>query len=248
MQIAIVLYPGVTALDAIGPYEFLRSLPGAEIRFVGPEPGPVVADSGVLFLGVTHTYAETPRPDIVLVPGSGPSTASAMADTALIDWLRRVHETTQWTTSVCTGALILATAGILTGKPATTHWTVQRALGALGAEPRPEERIVRSGKVATAAGVSAGLDLGLWLVGEIAGRDHAEMVQLYIEYDPQPPFDSGHPSKARKEITDRAFALSRKIAFTPSQMRAGAVVAWRQTVERFRTRHAGTARRGYSGS
>ncbi|MBG0567605.1 DJ-1/PfpI family protein [Actinoplanes aureus] len=236
MQIAIVLYPGVTALDAIGPYEFLRSLPGAEVRFVGAEPGPIVADSGVLFLGVTHTYAETPRPDIVLVPGSGPSTASAMADTELIDWLRRVHETTQWTTSVCTGALILGAAGILTGKPATTHWTVQRALAAFGAEARKNDRIVRADKVATAAGVSAGLDLGLWLVGEIAGRDHAEIVQLYIEYDPQPPFDAGHPSKARKEITDRAYRLSRKIAFTPSQLGAVAVVAWRQTLTAFRSR------------
>jgi putative intracellular protease/amidase len=234
MQIAIVLYPGVTALDAIGPYEFLRSLPGAEVRFVGPEPGPVVADSGVLFLGITHTYAETPRPDIVLVPGSGPCTATAMADEDLLDWLRQVHETTRWTTSVCTGALILAAAGILAGKPATTHWTVQRALSAFGAEPRKEDRIVRAGKVATAAGVSAGLDLGLWLVGEIAGRDHAEIVQLYIEYDPQPPFDAGHPTKARKETVDRAFALSRRIAFTPSQMRAAAVVVWRRTLSAFR--------------
>ncbi|MEV6301420.1 DJ-1/PfpI family protein [Actinoplanes sp. NPDC051861] len=232
MQIAIVLYPGVTALDAVGPYEFLRSLPEAEVRFIGPEPGPVVTDSGVLHLGVTHTYAETPCPDIVLVPGSGPRTASAMADEELIGWLRKVHETTTWTTSVCTGALILATAGILTGKPATTHWSVQRALGAMGAEPRPDERIVRVGKVATAAGVSAGLDLGLWLVGEIAGRDHAEMVQLYIEYDPQPPFDSGHPSKARKEILDRANALGRRIAFTPTEMRAVAKVAWRKVFSR----------------
>ena len=134
------------------------------------------------------------------------------------------------------GLLVLGAAGILAGKPATTHWTVQSSLPAFGAEPRREDRIVRDGKVATAAGVSAGLDLGLWLVGEIAGRDHAEMVQLYIEYDPQPPYDSGHPSKARKEITDRAFKLSRKIAFTPSQMGAVAVVAWRQTLSAFRNR------------
>jgi transcriptional regulator GlxA family with amidase domain len=234
MQIAIVLYPGLTALDAIGPYEVLRFLPGAEVRFVGAEPGPVVADSGVLFLGVTHTYAETPTPDLVLVPGSGPRTATAMADKQLIEWLRRVHETTLWTTSVCTGSMILASAGILDGLPATTHWTVESALGAMGAKPRPGERIVRSGKIVTAAGVSAGLDLGLWLAGEIAGREHAEMIQLYIEYDPHPPFDAGHPSKASKAVTDRANALGRKVAMNPTEVRAIATVAWRRAIGRFR--------------
>jgi transcriptional regulator GlxA family with amidase domain len=241
MQIAIVLYPGLTALDAIGPYEVLRFLPGAEVRFVGAEPGPVAADSGVLFLGVTHTYAETPRPDVVLVPGSGPRTATTMADKELTAWLRQVHQTTQWTTSVCTGAMILAAAGILDGQPATTHWTVQSALAAMGAKPQRGERIVRSGKVATAAGVSAGLDLGLWLAGEIAGRDHAEMIQLYIEYDPHPPFDAGHPSKASKAVTDKANALARKIALNPSEARAVATIAWRRAIGRFRARNGATA-------
>jgi transcriptional regulator GlxA family with amidase domain len=236
MQIAIVLYPGLTALDAVGPYEVLRFLPDAEVRFVGAAPGPVAADSGVLFLGITHTFAETPRPDVVLVPGSGPRTATTMADRELTDWLQRVHRTTQWTTSVCTGAMILAAAGILDGKPATTHWTVQPALAAMGAEPRPAERIVRAGKVATAAGVSAGIDLGLWLAGEIAGREHAETIQLYIEYDPQPPFDTGHPSKAGTAVTGRAKALARRIALNPSEGRAVATIAWRRTVGRFRRR------------
>ena len=118
MQIAIVLYPGLTALDAVGPYEVLRLLPDAEVRFVAAAAGPVVTDSGVLFLGATHSYAETPSPDLVLVPGSGPRTATAMADTELLDWLQQVHETTRWTTSVCTGAMILAAAGILDGLPA----------------------------------------------------------------------------------------------------------------------------------
>jgi transcriptional regulator GlxA family with amidase domain len=195
-----------------------------------------VTDSGVLFLGVTHTYDETPRPDIVLVPGSGPRTATAMADERLIGWLRRVHETTQWTTSVCTGSMVLASAGILEGQPATTHWAVLRGLAAMGAKPRPGERIVHAGKVVTAAGVSSGIDLGLWLSGEIAGREHAEMVQLYIEYDPQPPFDAGSPAKADKATFDRASALSRRIAVNPSELRGVATVAWRRAIDGFRRR------------
>jgi transcriptional regulator GlxA family with amidase domain len=236
MQIAIVLYPGLTALDAIGPYEILRLLPGAEVRFVGATPEPVVADSGVLFLGVTHTYAETPNPDVVLVPGSGPRTATTMADQRLTGWLRRVHETTLWTTSVCTGAMILAAAGILDGQPATTHWQMQSGLAAMGAKVRRQERIVRAGKIVTAAGVSAGLDLGLWLAGEIAGREQAETIQLYIEYDPRPPFDAGHPSKASKTVIHNARTLGRKIAVNPSEMRAIPAVAWRRVLDRFRDR------------
>ncbi|BCJ41329.1 hypothetical protein GCM10010168_89110 [Actinoplanes ianthinogenes] len=233
MQIAIVLYPGMTALDAIGPYEILRFLPDAELRFVGAEVGPLMTDSGVLALGVTHSFADTPRPDLVLVPGSGPNTATAMADKQLTGWLRQVHETTTWTTSVCSGALILAAAGLLNGHPATTHWIAQSALKPLGADPRPNDRIVRSGKLVTAAGVSAGLDLALWLTGEIAGRDHAELVQLYVEYDPQPPFDAGHPTKARKEILDRATRLGRQISLTPGEFKAAATVAWRRVLHHF---------------
>jgi transcriptional regulator GlxA family with amidase domain len=236
MQVAIVLYPGLTALDAIGPYEVLRLLPDTEVRFVGAEPGPVVADSGVLFLGATHSYAETPNPDVVLVPGSGPRTATTMADTRLTDWLRKVHQTTRWTTSVCTGAMILAAAGILDGLPATTHWMVQPGLAAMGAKPRRGERIVHSGKVATAAGVSAGIDLGLWLAGEIAGRERAETIQLYIEYDPHPPFDAGSPSKASETVVDNASKLGRKIALNPSEIRAVPAIAWRRALGTFRKR------------
>ncbi|AEV87209.1 thiazole biosynthesis protein ThiJ [Actinoplanes sp. SE50] len=242
MQIAIVLYPGMTALDAIGPYEILRFLPDSEVRFVGAEPGPVVTDSGVLVLGITHGYDETPRPDLVLVPGSGPNTATAMVDRQLTDWLRRVHETTTWTTSVCSGALILAAAGILRGHPATTHWIAQDALKSFGAAARRDDRVVRSGRILTAAGVSAGLDLALWLTGEIAGRDHAETVQLFIEYDPRPPFDAGHPSKARPEIFDRADRLGRRIAMSPGAFRAVATVAWQQALRR--TRRTAENRRG----
>jgi transcriptional regulator GlxA family with amidase domain len=235
MQIAIVLYPGITALDAIGPYEVLHLMPDAEVRFVGAEAGPIVADSGVLFLGVTHSYAETPAPDIVLVPGSSSATATAMADKELTGWLRRVHETTAWTTSVCSGALILAAAGILKGVPATTHWLVQPALATLGAEPRPDQRVVRSGKIATSAGVSAGIDLALWLVGEICGRERAEIIQLTIEYDPRPPFDAGHPSKAGERVLRKARAELLRAGANRREAIAIPQVLWRRAIGSFRT-------------
>ena len=236
MQIAFVLYPGMTALDAVGPYEVLRLMPDAEIRFVGAQPGPVVTDSGVLFLGVTHTYAETPAPDIVLVPGSGPRTATAMADDELIEWLRGVHRTTRWTTSVCTGSLILAAAGILDGRPATTHWLLQSALAAMGVQTRRDDRIVRSGKIATAAGVASGIDLGLWLVGEICGRERAEIAQLTIEYDPRPPFDAGHPSKAAPRVRKLARAEMLKRGANASETLAIPKVAWRRALSALRKR------------
>ncbi|MEN8234870.1 MAG: DJ-1/PfpI family protein [Actinomycetota bacterium] len=234
MQIAIVLYPGLTTLDAIGPYEVLRFLPDAEIRFVAREPGPIVTDSGVLVLGATHSFDETPSPDIVLVPGSEAETVTAMADGKLIEWLRRVHETTTYTLSVCSGALVLAAAGILEGKPATTHWIAQGQLGGFGAEARRDERIVRSGKVITAAGVSAGIDLGLHVVAEVAGPERAQIIQLLIEYDPQPPYDSGHPSKASPEV----FEAARAEMLERSRNRRNAVslpkVLWRRTLDRIR--------------
>lgn len=204
MQVAIVLYPGVTALDAVGPYEVLRMIPNSEIRFVSHHVGSIMTDSEVLILGATHSYETTPSPDIILVPGSAANTGLAMADKALIRWLRQAHQTSQWTTSVCSGALVLAAAGILDGHPATTHWAAQDMLASFGATAQRDQRIVRSGKIITAAGVSAGIDLGLWLVGEICGRERAEVVQLLIEYDPQPPFTAGHPSKASKHVFETA--------------------------------------------
>ncbi|MFC9895447.1 DJ-1/PfpI family protein [Nocardia sp. NPDC127579] len=235
-QIAIVLYPGLTVLDAIGPYEVLRGIPDSEIRFVSNEAGPIVADSGVLVLGATHTFAETPTPDLVLVPGSEAATTTAMANKDLIEWLRQVHKTTRWTTSVCSGALVLAAADILRGHPATTHWSAQSALAPFGAESRPHDRIVRSGKIVTAAGVSAGIDLGLWLVGEIAGTEAAEMVQLGIEYDPQPPFDSGHPDKASPEVLRKTRREMTKRAATPRIPIDVATTLWRLTLNRVRDR------------
>lgn len=207
--VAILTYPGVTALDAIGPYEVLHGIPDVEVRFVWKEVGPVMADSGVLVMGATHTLTETPRPDVVLVPGSSGDTAVIMADDTILSWLEQAHAHSRFTTSVCSGALILAAAGILDGHPATTHWAAMEALGRLGAEPRPQERVVRSDKIITAAGVSSGIDMALVLAAELFGERTAKVAQLWIEYDPQPPFDSGHISKAEAEVVKLAKGIAR---------------------------------------
>jgi putative intracellular protease/amidase len=203
LQIAILLYPGVTALDAVGPWEVFSRLPGVRIRFVGKEKGPVTAEGGGLTLEITHTLAETSTPDVLLVPG-GSGTPAQMVDDEVLDWLRYVHAWTTWTTSVCTGSLILGAAGVLKGLPATTHWWRMSVLRLLGARPEPARRVVRSGKIVTAAGVSAGIDLALDLAGEIAGRERAEAIQLSIEYDPQPPFDSGRWSQGSARVRELA--------------------------------------------
>lgn len=244
MQIAILTYPGMTALDAVGPYEVLRGLSDAEFRFVWHESGPVLTDSGVLALGATHSFAETPSPDIVLVGGSIPATMSTAADEGVLNWLRQAHQTTTWTTSVCSGSLILGAAGILQGKDATCHWAGQRVLAAFGANPQRDKRIVRDGKVITAAGVSAGLDLGLWLVGEIAGRPRAEATQLCIEYDPQPPFDTGHLSKASaRNKADAARMMKGMISARAAgaELTAGSKVLWTSVIDRVRRRSAASS-------
>lgn len=233
MQIAILLYPGTTALDAVGPYEVLSRLPDTEVRFVGKETGPLLTDGGVLLLGVTHTLAETPAPDLVLVPG-GMTTPTVMVDQEVLAWLRSVHATTTWTTSVCSGAVILAAAGILKGQPATTHWVAMGSLRLMGAEPRPDERIVRTGKIVTAAGVSAGIDLGLWLAGELAGRELAEAIQLTIEYDPKPPWDAGHLSKASEPVRRRAKQLLKdRTDFRQTLLKPR--IAWNRLIDVVRT-------------
>jgi transcriptional regulator GlxA family with amidase domain len=232
-QIAILLYPGVTALDAVGPWEALSQIPNAEVRFVGKETGPVLTEGGVLLLGITHTLSETPSPDLVLVPG-GTSTPGQMVDDEVLDWLRKVHVTASWTTSVCTGSLILGAAGILKGLPATTHWIKMGVLTLMGAKAEPNKRIVRSGKIVTAAGVSAGIDLGLWLAGEIAGRARAQAIQLYIEYDPQPPFDCGSKSKASKETQQLAKAMMDQ-CIPADQRRLVPRIAWRRFIDLVRT-------------
>jgi transcriptional regulator GlxA family with amidase domain len=232
-QIAILLYPGVTALDAVGPWEVLSRMPNTEVRFVGKEVGPLMTEGGALVLGVTHTVAETPSPDLVLVPG-GTTTPGQMVDDEVLNWLRKVHKTTTWTASVCTGALILGAAGILKGLPATTHWYKMGVLRIMGAKPRPNERIMHSGKIVTAAGVSAGIDLALWLAGEIAGREQAEAIQLTIEYDPHPPFNAGHMSKASKEVQKLAKQIMDD-RMPADQRRLVPRIAWRRFIDLVRT-------------
>ncbi len=207
MNIAILLYERFTALDAIGPYEVLGRLPGATLRFVAAERGPVVTDNGLLTLVVEHSIEEVPETDIVLVPG-GPGEVAARAGGPVLEWLGAVHETSTWTTSVCTGSLILAAAGLLEGRRATSHWLALDELRALGAQP-VSERVVFDGKIVTAAGVSAGIDMALALAGEVAGEAVAQAIQLGIEYDPQPPFDAGSPRTAPAEIVAAARARSR---------------------------------------
>lgn len=236
MQIAIVLYPGLTTLDAIGPYEVLRYIPDCDLRFVSHKPGPIVTDSGILVLGATHSYEETSTPDIVLVPGSEANTTTAMADGRLLQWLIKVHQTSRYTLSVCSGALILAAAGILKGHPATTHWIAQGMLPQFGAEPQRDKRIVQSGKIITAAGVSAGIDLALFVVGEICGRQRAEIIQLLIEYDPQPPFQAGHPTKASKAVFEAAQSELRERAKNPRNALSVPIILWRTTLNKVRTK------------
>jgi transcriptional regulator GlxA family with amidase domain len=207
MNIAIVLYDKLTALDAIGPYEVLSRLPGADLKFVAAEPGPVRTDNGMLTLVAEHSLADAAQPDIVLVPG-GPGEVAARAGGPVLEWLQEVDRTSTWTTSVCTGSLILAAAGLLDGRRATSHWLALEQLGRLGAQS-VHERVVFDGKYATAAGVSAGIDMALALAARVAGDTVAQAIQLGIEYDPQPPFDAGSPLKAPAEVVELLRARSR---------------------------------------
>ncbi|PJE99444.1 glutamine amidotransferase [Streptomyces carminius] len=209
MQIAIVLFDRFTALDAVGPYEMLCRLPGAETVFVAQRPGPVRGDRGSLTLVADKGFDEVPAPDIVVVPG-GPGQSAQMENETLLGWLRTASATSTWTTSVCTGSLLLAAAGLLEGRRATSHWLTLDGLAAFGAEPTGE-RVVVDGRFITAAGVSSGIDMGLTLVGRIAGDEHAQAVQLMTEYDPRPPYDAGSPEKAPAALVDRLRAESRLV-------------------------------------
>lgn len=211
MQLAILLYDGVTALDAIGPYEVLQAPGlGIDVRFVAREKGMKRTDFGRLGLMADYTLEETPRPDILLVPGTAyPQTV--MGDPVVLEWIAQVHQTTKWTTSVCTGALGLAAAGVLQGLEATTHWLALDVLKQFGAIPM-KERVVRHGKVFTAAGVSSGIDMALTLVAEEFGVAAAQTAQLLIEYDPQPPFDAGSLDKAPPQIVSAARDEFRKLS------------------------------------
>ena len=193
MHIAIFLFDGITALDAIGPYASLTRLPQVQIQFVGKQAGLVRAGDGFLGLQADAGIGDEPAADMLLIPGG--AVDSVMEDAAVQDWIRRADRTSQWTTSVCSGSLILAAAGILAGRTAATHWARKRQLEELGVRYSPE-RVVIDGKYVTSAGVSAGIDMGLVLCEMIAGRAVAEAVQLSMQYDPQPPFDCGDPERS----------------------------------------------------
>jgi len=210
VQIAILIFEGLTALDAVGPYEVLRSVPGWEVRFVASEAGAKRTDSGALALVADHSIDEADAPDVVLVPG-GPGSRPLLEDERILDWLRAVDRGTRWTTSVCTGSLVLGAAGLLEGKRATSHWLQLERLREYGAEPT-SERVVIDGKVITSAGVSSGIDMALQLVAREAGEEVAQGVQLAIEYDPEPPFDAGSPDKAPEQTVEmvRAVAATRE--------------------------------------
>jgi transcriptional regulator GlxA family with amidase domain len=199
MDIAILLFDRFTALDAVGPYEVFSRLPGGRVVFTAEHAGPVAADSSGFQLVAEATLAQLPQPGILVVPG-GPGQAAQMTNGPVLDWLRSADPASTWTTSVCTGSLILAAAGLLHGRQATSHWLAVDQLRAFGATP-VQQRVVFDGKYVTAAGVSAGIDMALALAGQLAGTETAQAIQLGLEYDPQPPYDAGAPGKAPAAIT-----------------------------------------------
>ncbi len=205
MQIAFLVYEGMTTLDLIGPYEVLNLVPEADVRFVAKQTGELRVDSKAFGIVVDHALADVARPDVFVVPGGRAGTFAAAQDDAILSWVREAHEHTSWTTSVCTGSLILGAAGILQGKRATTHWAAASMLEDHGAS-YSADRVVEDGKVITAAGVSSGIDMALGLVARLTDDDTARAIQLGIEYDPQPPFDAGSPEKAGPHVIELAMA------------------------------------------
>jgi putative intracellular protease/amidase len=207
MQIAILAYHRMTALDAVGPYEVLSRLPNAMVHFVAEEPGPILTDThgfhSRFALVANARLEDVPNPDIIVIPGGSTGTMEAMHSERTIGWLRAAHPTTQWTTSVCTGAFVLGAAGLLQGLQATTHWASREFLAQVGAT-YVAERFVRQGKIITAAGVSAGIDMALYIAGQIGGDELAQALQLAIEYDPHPPFATGSLAQCTPAIIARA--------------------------------------------
>ncbi len=205
MDIVIPLFDRFTALDAVGPYEVLSRLPGARVTFAAVESRPYTTETGMLTLSADAALSDLPDPEVLVVPG-GTGTDAAVEDEALVDWIRAAHETSTWTTSVCTGSLLLGAAGVLEGLEATSHWLDIQELERYGARPT-DRRVVEQGKVITGAGVSSGIDMALTLAAHIAGEEVAKAIQLGIEYDPQPPFDSGSTSTASPETIELVRAV-----------------------------------------
>ena len=209
MQIAIPIFPKLTALDAIGPYEVLQRLPASELVFVGHEVGAIRTDNGFLGLVVDRVFEDAPAPDVVVFPG-GIGTRKLVGDKRVLDWLRGAHETSLFTTSVCTGSLVLGAAGLLKGLEATTHWGAYDLLESTGAQPVPR-RVVEhlDRRIITAAGVSSGIDMALRLAELLVDSTAAQAMQLRIEYEPQPPFDAGSIGKAGEKVWERAAEYSK---------------------------------------
>jgi transcriptional regulator GlxA family with amidase domain len=203
-SVGLVLYPRFTALDIVGPFQTLVDVPGLDVFFIAGEKGPVVDHSGRLTLEATKSFDEVDSLDVLVVPG-GFADRDIDDTNDVVQFVKKIHPNTTWTTSVCTGSIFLAHAGVLTGLTATTHWASYDRLQNLGATPT-EQRVIQEGKIITAAGVSSGIDMGLTLVAALEGDEMAKLIQLAIEYDPQPPFDSGAPSKVSPEF--KKFALS----------------------------------------
>ena len=210
MEIAIPIFERLTALDAVGPYEVLSRIPGGRVRFLAESIGAKRTENGMLALSADALLDELPNPDVIVVPG-GYGTRALMQDEQMLDWIRSAHQTSRWTTSVCTGSLLLAAAGTLDGLEATTHWLSMDVLREYGAIP-VERRVVEQGKVITAAGVSSGIDMALTLAARIAGEEVAQAIQLGIEYDPEPPFDSGSVAKAPAEVVELVRRASARFA------------------------------------
>jgi putative intracellular protease/amidase len=210
VSIAIPLFPRFTALDGIGPYEVLQRIPHFDVTFIGHERGVVRSENGFLGIEVDATFEELPRPDVIVFPG-GVGTRALMDDQRVLDWVRTAHETTTFTTSVCTGSLVLAAAGLLQGLSATTYWSVLPMLEQFGATPTGQ-RVVEhlESRIITAAGVSSGIDMALRLVEIMVDTTAAQAAQLMIEYDPQPPFDCGAPEKVDQTIMTRVIEYAQQ--------------------------------------
>jgi len=206
MQIAIALFPKVTILDAIGPYQVFSAWPDAEIVVCAAKKGQLADAGGRLKIDIDHTFDDVPTPDVLLVPGGNITRQMARGDDPIIEWIRSAHEHTTYTTSVCTGSLLLGAAGLLRGLRATTHWVAYDELRRYGAEP-VEQRVVFQDRIVTGAGVSAGIDLALEVVARLSSPETAQSAQLLIEYDPQPPFDAGSLAKAPQPVIDRLSGL-----------------------------------------
>ncbi|MBC6112409.1 DJ-1/PfpI family protein [Pedobacter fastidiosus] len=206
MDIVIYIYNGLTALDAIGPYEVLSRLPNANVKFVAKEKGIIISDTHFLKLVAEYDISEIDKADILIIPGSVVGFIREAKDKSLLSWINKIYKTSAWTTSVCSGSIILAAAGLLKNKKATSHWAVIHLLNEYGSIPT-SERYVQEDKIITAQGVSAGIDMSLYLASQIVGDEKAKAYQLFIEYDPKPPFNSGNI----KEADSATIELAKKI-------------------------------------